>query len=538
MRYLSILLTLVTITVNAQTGYYFASFKNKANNSYSLSTPAAFLSARALQRRNHQSIAIDSLDLPVSNAYVNQITGAGILVHAVSKWLNGVIVRIENSQQYSTLSGFSFVKNMTYLKPLIPVKSTIEKFSHEKNYVYGYATNQIQMLNGDYLHNLGNHGEGMLIAILDAGFLGADTISYFDSLRMQNRIVLTRDIVDGFYDTYVYESHVHGTMVLSTMATLSDGNFVGTAPKASYALIRTEDGATEYRFEEYTWAIGAELADSIGADVINSSLGYSTFDDSTMNYTWADLNGRTSVASRAATICARKGMISTISAGNSGDDVWRKISVPGDADSILTAGAVDSHGIYAFFSSQGYSADGRVKPDVATQGMGCAVVDDAGNVTSGSGTSFSSPILCGLVTCLWQSNPTKKNMEILKAVRQSASQYQHPDSLLGYGIPNFEQAYFILTGIKPLTNNPFEIKGIYPNPCETTCHLYYTSDKQENITIQLFSVDGKLVFKQNTTLQPSDKGAVSFSLKDIKQGFYILSVKSDMDTHSFSLIRN
>lgn len=214
--------------------------------------------------------------------------------------------------------------------------------------MYGMSSNQIQMLKGDFIHSLGNYGQGMLIAVLDAGFLGTDMVPQLDSLRSQNRIVLTRDIVDGNYDTYVYETHSHGTMVLATMAVIDNGQYVGTAPHASYALIRTEDGATEYIFEEYCWVAGAELADSLGADVINSSLGYTTFDDINMNHTWNDLNGKTSVASKAATIAAHKGIISCISAGNWGTDFWRKIGVPADADSVLTVGAVDSQRIMLF----------------------------------------------------------------------------------------------------------------------------------------------------------------------------------------------
>ncbi len=527
MRFLTILLVFVTVILNAQTGYYFAWFNNKANNAYTLANPSAYLSSRAIQRRVSQNIAIDSLDLPVSDSYINQIKSSGITVHAASKWLNGAIVKIENTQQYSTISGFPFIKQTTYLKPLAKGTSKIDKFYQNKNYSYGYAANQIQMLNGDYLHNMGKHGEGMLIAVLDAGFNGVDTIGYFDSLRVQNRIILTRDIIDGLYDTCVYESHGHGTMVLSTMAGFKNGDFVGTAPKATYALIRTEDGASEYRFEEYTWVTGAELADSVGADVINSSLGYSVFDDSTMNYTWADLNGKTSVASKAATICARKGMICSISAGNYGDDLWRKIGVPADADSVLTVGAVDEVKNYAFFSSQGYSADGRVKPDVAAQGMNSAIVDDAGHAVSGSGTSFSSPILCGLIACLWQSIPNKNNMEMMEAIRKSASQYTHPDSLLGYGIPDFEKAYLLLTGVKPLTCHSFIIKGIFPNPCYETCNLYYSTNTEKNIVLQMYSIDGRILLSQSITLSPSDNGKVALSVQNMKAGFYFLKIHSD-----------
>jgi len=540
MRYLYFLLLFCAINAPSQTvGYYFVAFKDKANNSFSLNAPSAFLSQRALDRRTHQQIAIDSLDLPVSNNYLSQLNALGISIHSTSKWLNGAVVVLNNTSDYSTVQNLGFVKSIKYLRPLNPVKSKIGKFeAATKQYNYGYAANQIEMMNGQYLHNLGKKGEGMLIAVLDAGFMGVDTIRYFDSLRVQNRIVLTRDIVDGYNDTYVYESHPHGTMVLSTMAVLRNNEFVGTSPKASFALIRTEEGAHEYIFEEYTWVIGAELADSMGADVINSSLGYTTFDDSTMNHTWADLTGRVAVSSIAATICARKGMIVCVSAGNSADDPWRKIGSPADADSVLTVGAVDANRNYAYFSSQGYSADGRVKPDVSAQGLSSAIIREDGTLTFGSGTSFSSPILCGLVTCLWQSNPQKNNMEIMEAVRKSASQYNTPDSLLGYGIPNFQQAYHILAGINVTDVQGFQINNIYPNPCSVSTQLSYVSDKIREITILLLSVDGKVLAEKKFEAQPNVMGHVDISTANLENGFYLLQIKSDDVKKTFSLLKN
>ncbi|NSW44259.1 MAG: S8 family serine peptidase [Bacteroidales bacterium] len=529
MRYIYILLLVWALSAQSQTtGYYFVAFKDKAYNTYSLNVPSAFLSQRALDRRTRQQIIIDSLDLPVSDNYINQLTALGFNIHSKSKWLNGVIVILNNSTDFNTIQTLQFVKSIKYLRPLNPVKSKIEKFEvATKQYNYGYAANQIEMMNGQYLHNLGKKGEGMLIAVLDAGFIGVDTIRYFDSLHVQNRIVLTRDIVDGYNDSYVYESHPHGTMVLSTMVVLRNNEFVGTSPKASYALIRTEEGAHEYILEEYAWVIGAELADSIGADVINSSLGYTTFDDSTMNHTWADLTGRVAVSSIAATICARKGMIVCVSAGNSGDDIWRKIGSPADADSVLTVGAVDANRNYAYFSSQGYSADGRVKPDVSAQGLSSAIIREDGTLTFGSGTSFSSPILCGLVTCLWQANPQKNNMEIIEAVRKSASQYNTPDSLLGYGIPNFELANHILAGIDANFQNNWLVKSVYPNPCEQGVTINYSSPVYTQVQISMFSVDGKLVYQLFPWFELTNEGSLYIPMSAFDKGYYWFEIYSN-----------
>ncbi len=510
----------------SQTGYYFVYFKDKQNNPYSLSNASAFLSQRSIQRRAKQNISLDSLDLPVSPNYVNELINKGIKIHFTSKWLNGVMVRIDNPDIIDSILHLPFVKTLVYTKPLSSSLSKKDKFELEKNYVYGMSSNQIQMLKGDFIHSLGYYGQGWLIAVLDAGFLGTDVVPQLDSLRLQNRIVLTRDIVDGDFDSYVYETHSHGTMVLATMAVIDNGQYVGTAPHASYALIRTEDGATEYIFEEYCWVAGAELADSLGADVINSSLGYATFDDPGMNHTWYDLNGKTSVASIAATITARKGMISCISAGNWGVDTWRKIGVPADADSVLTVGAVDSLRNYAFFSSQGYSADGRVKPDVVAQGRAVATITSGGNYTTSSGTSFSSPILCGLVACLWQALPNKTNMEIIDAIKRSASQYNIPDSLLGYGIPNFEIAYYYLTGIYPNQQISFEILNAYPNPSEKILNVSYQSSVVKEITIQLSGVDGKVLQQRNVILS-ANKGVFQIDIQNLSAGTYYLQVKAE-----------
>ena len=256
-----------------------------------------------------------------------------------------------------------------------------------------------------------------------------------------------------------------------------------------------------------------------------------------MNHTWADLTGRVAVSSIAATICARKGMIPCISAGNSADDAWRKIGSPADADSILTVGAVDANRDYAFFSSQGYSADGRVKPDVCAQGLASAIIREDGTSTYGSGTSFSSPILCGLVTCLWQANPQKTNIEIMDAIRKSASQYNSPDSLLGYGIPNFEQAYNFLAGVNPTALSNFEVKRIFPNPCTENTQLLYVSDKVREITISMYAIDGKVIFEKKMIIQPTINGNINISTSGIENGYYLLQVKAENMNKTFSICK-
>ena len=318
----------------------------------------------------------------------------------------------------------------------------------ENVFEYGRGDNQITQLNGHFLHNRGFRGEGITMAVFDAGFYHVNSLPSFDSIRANNQILGTRDFVDG--GTEVYDADTHGMQVLSTIAANMPGQFVGTAPKAQFWLFRTEDGSSENVIEEYNWVCAAELADSVGVDIIHSSLGYYDFDDNQQDYDWEQLDGNTAVSTIGSDIAASKGILITTSAGNEGNDPWRHITAPGDADSCLTIGAVNSRGMYVYFSSQGPSADGRIKPDVCGKGMFSTVQGRTGSIATASGTSFSGPIVAGLVACLWQAFPNATNMQIIEAIQKSSTQYNNPDEKLGYGIPDFNLAYFYLKGFDDL----------------------------------------------------------------------------------------
>ncbi|MCX7955020.1 MAG: S8 family serine peptidase [Bacteroidales bacterium] len=499
--FFSVIIFLNTLDLYQQKlGYFFIWFTDKANNAYSLTKPDSFLSQRALIRRLKYNIPIDSTDLPVSNAYINEIKTTGAIFHSSSKWLNGAIFIVNDTNIYEQIITKTFVKKITYLKPITTSNRKINSIKFEtlynlKNFNYGHPAHQIKMLRGNFLHEKGFTGDNMLIAVLDAGFVGVDTISFFKRLFDNNKILLTRNIVNSNFNNHVYGYHSHGTMVLSIMGGYKENEYIGVAPNASYALIRTEDGDTEYIFEEYCWVVGAELADSIGADIINSSLGYTTFDDSTMNHTWNDLDGRTSVASIAATICARKGMIVVCSAGNWGLQPWRKIGIPADADSILTVGAVDSTGLLAFFSSQGYTADGRVKPTIVAQGLdNWCISAYSGLPTKSSGTSFSAPLIAGLVACLWQAFNDSSNMVIYNAIIKTANKYNNPDSLYGYGLPNFELAYYILNEVN---ENVFNRIKFFPNPAKDCIYIENLDTDNKKCVIKILDISGRLIYTEH-----------------------------------------
>ena len=309
-------------------------------------------------------------------------------------------------------------------------------FVQDNESFYGSTEFQIKKLNGHKLHEAGYHGEAMMIAVLDGGFMNVDRIPAFHQIQLAG----VADFVSPRSQN-VFKEMEHGTMVLSTMATNMPNIYIGTAPEASYLLIRTETGATESMAEEDYWAAGVEYADSVGADIINSSLGYTTFDDKKTSHIYADLDGKTALISRTASMLAGKGIILVNSAGNSGNGTWKKIGVPADAYDILAVGAVTKNKVNTVFSSVGPSADGRVKPDVMACGNACSVIRGDGKLGKANGTSFASPLTCGMVACLWQALPDKTALEIMDIVRRSAHQYNVPDNIFGYGIPDFWKAY-------------------------------------------------------------------------------------------------
>lgn len=463
MKQLGILLFALTIYCSsiAQVApdKYWVKFTDKINTPYSIENPEDFLSQKAIDRRTNQGISIETNDLPVDPAYIQAIIDEGAEILTVSKWFNSVTVYTTSSSVINAIELLPFVlsvekDNLGYpfineksAKPFFENESTkeitssLKGISSGQSYDYGFAFNQIDMLNGILLHDAGYDGSGMTIAVLDAGFLNVDIIEGFDSLWINGQILGYKDFVEPASPN-IFSSHYHGTMVLSTMGANLPTEMVGTAPEADYWLLRSEDADTEYLIEEVNWVSAAEFADSVGADIINSSLGYTTFDDASQDHTYADMDGNTTPITIGADIAASKGILVVNSAGNSGGSSWQYIGAPADGNEVFSIGAVNSSGNYASFSSTGPSYDGRVKPNVVAQGQGSTVISAySGSVTSGNGTSFSSPITAGMVACLWQAHPDKTNFEIMTAIEESASLANNPNDQLGYGIPDYLEAH-------------------------------------------------------------------------------------------------
>lgn len=419
--------------------------RDKAATEYSLEHPEAFLSQKALQRRHRQGLEVDSTDLPVCSKYVDEIRRRGVHVVVTGKWENFVTVSCNDTARMERVAMLPFVRSVERVWQAPPQKEAAEEKASRDSLInqpelypdslYGKAFAQIQISCGDRLHEAGFRGQGMTIAVIDAGFHNADRIT-----AMQNiRIAGTKDFVDARSDIYAQGSH--GMKVLSCMAMNRPGIMTGTAPEATFWLLRSEDEASEHLVEQDYWAAAVEFADSVGVDVLNTSLGYYAFDDKSKDYTLCQLDGRYALMSRQAGHLADKGMILVCSAGNAGMDSWKKITPPGDAINVLTVGAVDKKGVLAPFSSVGNTTDGRIKPDVVAVGLDAEVMDTDGNQGQANGTSFASPIMCGMVACLWQACPQLTAKEVIELVRRSGDRATCPDNIYGYGIPDMWKAY-------------------------------------------------------------------------------------------------
>ncbi len=414
---------------------------DKAATTYSLKHPEKYLSAKAIARRQKQQLAIDSTDLPVCRKYIDAICSEGVKYVTSGKWENFVTVSCNDSTVIGRIAALPFVRS-TEKVWMAPKKkdsnlkrdSLINDPKPTESY-YGNAVRQIEISNGHKLHEAGFRGQGMTIAVIDAGFHNVDRMT-----AMQNIHILgARDFANPQSDIYAENSH--GMAVLSCMAMNTPNVMVGTAPEASYWLLRSEDDYSEHLVEQDYWAAAIECADSVGVDVVNTSLGYYELDDKSKNYRYRDLDGHTALMSREASRAADKGIVVVCSAGNTGAGSWKKITPPGDADNVITVGAIGVNGLLAPFSAVGNTVDNRIKPDVVAVGFLADVMKTDGNTGKANGTSFSSPIMCGMVACLWQSRPELTAKQLIELVRRSGNRAEFPDNVYGYGIPDMWKAY-------------------------------------------------------------------------------------------------
>ncbi len=524
--------------VTSAQSYWWIGFTDKRGTAGTIEQPELYLSEKALERRNRQGIGIDSTDLPVSPLYLDSIVQSGAtLVHS-SRWLNGITVKAVNDSLQQFWSQLGFVRELQKTKPDPSLKQASLKFgekfttSASDTSLYGGSLHQSVLIGADWLHAQGYNGRGLTIAVLDAGFLKANEMPSLQRVYQENRIAGTRDFVDPHSDFYT--THVHGTMVLSVMAGYLPGSLIGTAYEANYWLIRTEDAGSEYIIEEDHWVAGAEFADSLGADIINSSLGYYYFDDPATSHSYSDMDGRTTRVTKAANIAAKKGMLVFASAGNEANKPWRYIIAPADGEEVIAVGATDRYGNYASFSSIGPAADGAIKPDLAAMGSAVTVQSSGGVSSAASGTSFASPLLAGAAASLWQSNLQATASEIKVALINSGHQRTHPDVLLGYGIPDMRAASLQLNTIAEKGIPVNTAWKIFPNPFTDQLTILPYTGMSESIAISVFNVKGEILFRmnQNTGRQITDS-----RLKLLAPGLYLIKVASKEHSETFRLIK-
>lgn len=514
-------------------------FTNKPNAQFYLDNPLEMLSQRALDRRANQNIALDVSDVPIHQPYLDELANQdGIEIKAQSKWFNCVHVR-GSFEAIIALQTLLFVQEVKFADRTLNVanrkKNTSNQFipvhkqlSVQSDFNYGQSANQIQMLNGHLLHQQNYTGTGKIIAVMDAGFPQVDVVAPFQRIRENNQILGGYNFVDKSEDFYTRDSH--GTMVLSTMAGYAENQLVGTAPDANYYLFITEDADSENPIEESNWVEAAEMADSLGVDVINTSLGYFEYDNPNYSYTYEDLNGQTAFMSLGAEMAFAKGMICVTSAGNSGASMNPYVAVPGESIHTLTVGAVKADETYASFSSIGPTFDGRVKPDVMARGQNATVATPFDSIITANGTSFSGPIMAGMVASFWQAIPQLTNQQVIDYIRQSADRFSNPNEYYGYGIPDFQVALTTAQLSVPEYNSQLFL--LYPNPSNTNVYVSFPNEVEE-VVCTLYDTLGQKLKSKNLTRNNN-----SISLTEYQKGIYYCQIETKRGIQTVKIIKN
>lgn len=496
------------LSLSAQVEYHFLiEFTDKKETAYSFDSPEDFLTERAITRREKEEVLIDSLDLPIVPRYLDSLFE--FTIEAKSKWFNSVVVSTNDSIKIISIINHTFIYSITYIGNKGGSNKTMSK-----NWDYGPSELQIDQVSGKFLHGKEYTGKGIMVGVIDVGFKNVNSITGFDSLFINNQITATYDFVND--ETDVYNDASHGTSVLSVLSGFQEGVLIGTAPHAELVLLVSEDVSQENLIEEFNHVEAVEYADSLGVDVINTSLGYNSFDTKEFSHTINELTGDSAWITKGTNIAARKGILMVTSSGNEGNGSWRTTTFPADAELGLTVGAVNAEGELGGFSSVGFpTLQDFVKPNVVAQGAQTYLVLGSGGYTTSNGTSFSSPQIAGWAACLMQAFPEKKSTEIKKAIEYSSSQYSSPDSLLGYGIPNFEDAYYYLKydGFKNVGNDGVLL---YPNPVSEQLNVVSSTVFSE---LRILNSNGQLVWEQSNSKQ-----AFSIPLHRLSAGTYFIEM--------------
>ncbi|MFN2335898.1 MAG: S8 family peptidase [Bacteroidales bacterium] len=513
--------------------YLYRVYFNDKGASPQAYSPDDLFSPAAVARREEQGIAFpDERDIPVSRQHIAAVTSLGLSFRCASKWMNTGLFSSVKQEDTGEMEALWFVDSVKLVKrPSGPVKLTADKYGVTVPADDPDAFDPRLPHNGQILHQSGFTGRNIVIAVLDAGFLNADLIESLDHLRQREGIIATRNFVSG--SDFVYDYHTHGTSVLSILAGTLPGIINGTAPGARYLLLRSEDDDSEYPVEEDYWAAAAEYADSAGADIITSSLGYFTFDDPSMNYSFTDMDGSTAFITRAANIAASKGILVVNSAGNERNNEWIRIIAPSDGDNVLGIGALRQDLTISDFSSAGYSSDGQIKPDVVAPGVLLPMQFQPGVWHKGSGTSFSCPVISGLCASLMQAVHSSSPSKIIDALHKSSDRYSSPDSLYGYGLPDFTRALVFLEDI--YTFRPEVLMTAGPNPFFDEINLWF-HDPPGNLTVTVTGIGGNTLWKRSWSSYVARSCRLD-GLGNLGQGVWYIKVSADQGEKVFKMIR-
>lgn len=560
--YVSIFLFLFAAAfVNAQQLTYTVKLKYK-KSSYSLSQPSAFLTQKAIARRIRQKISVDSTDLPVNNNYLDSIANVnGVTIKSRSRWLNQLIVEVTDPYAIDTINAFSFVQHSNVVGTAFTQSSqkvAPEKIEPVSNVVLGsrsvldrqeistdtfnYGNNyqQVHIHEGEYLHNKGYMGKGVTIAVIDAGFNNYEFSVAFDSVRANKQILGIFDFVAR--DSSVNEDNAHGAYCFSILAANRPGMMIGTAPKANYLLFRSEDVLSEKPIEEQNWIEAIERADSMGADMVSSSLGYYNFEDPQYDHSYAERDGNTTQITIAADMAAKKGMIIMNAAGNTGNstDESKYTLVPADGDSVVAVGAVNSSGVVAGFSSWGPNGAQKIKPNIVSVGQGAVYANLFGVITFGNGTSLANPNVAGLIACLWQAYPEFSNMDIIDAVQRSAHKYNNPDDRYGYGIPNFRTAAGILEARRQsVTDNILKGKWLtaFPVPFKQVFTVFMKAPSTGRANIRVLDFGGRVLIEKNLDVNQGSHYKILMNVAGARRfGMYFVQYNDGKNNSTIKLI--
>lgn len=530
------LVAAVVMQAQIATNIYWVQFTDKNDSPYSIDRPEEFLSQRALDRRARLEIEIDEYDIPVNPQYLQAVEACGAQLLNPSKWLNGVSVYTTSQSVVDAINALEFVQVVRNCPNNPEAQRDKEiwlanEMKASGNPVvargyYGGAQTQVYQLNIQQLHEMGYDGTGVVIAVLDGGFIGTDEHSAFDNMRAEGRLLGVKDFVYG--SESVYSQSTHGTSCLSTMGAFEPNNMVGTAPKASYYLFHTEDGNSENIVEEYNWVSGAELADSLGVDVCSTSLGYIDFDMPQWDHHFPDYDGHTAPMTIGAEIAASRGLICMNSAGNEGDGTCT-LGIPADAEHIITVGAVDGNGDRAWFSSVGPTYDGRIKPDVMAMGDDTYVASGWGGYYNGDGTSFSCPVFAGAMACLRQAFPEVSVQAMCDVVRAAGNNANNPDNYFGYGITDFKLAFDMLTNSVAENEMKNSIFEVYPNPAKGKVTVALREDVAVN-SITLYGVTGQVLLNTNNINE------LETTINNLSSGVYTVKMDSESGNQTLKVV--